>query len=104
VKVLDDSRPAIHRVVDSFLSKFFPSGYPYRLEFNFLSLFVILSKLQASHYFYLFFLSVSEGYLRYTQFRALQHCTSAALSVLSTQVFSPKVPILSLKYIYSNEN
>ncbi|KAE7997820.1 hypothetical protein FH972_002421 [Carpinus fangiana] len=58
VKVLDDSRPAIHRVVDSFLNKFFPSGYPY---------------------------SVSEGYLRYTQFRALQHCTSAALSVLSTQ-------------------
>ncbi|XP_059433587.1 protein root UVB sensitive 2, chloroplastic isoform X1 [Corylus avellana] len=58
VKVLDDSRPAIHRVVDSFLNKFFPSGYPY---------------------------SVSKGYLRYTQFRALQHCTSAALSVLSTQ-------------------
>lgn len=30
--------------------------------------------------------SVNEGYLRYTQFRALQHFTSAALSVLSTQV------------------
>lgn len=58
VKIIDDSRPAIQRVVDSFLSTFFPSGYPY---------------------------SVNEGYLRYTQFRALQHVTSAALSVLSTQ-------------------
>ncbi|XP_044491731.1 protein root UVB sensitive 2, chloroplastic-like [Mangifera indica] len=58
VKVLDDSRPLYHRVVESFLNKFFPSGYPY---------------------------SVNEGYLRYTQFRALQHFTSAALSVLSTQ-------------------
>ncbi|KAG4970368.1 hypothetical protein JHK85_036789 [Glycine max] len=29
--------------------------------------------------------SVNEGYLRYTQFRALQHTASAALSVLSTQ-------------------
>lgn len=58
VKIIDDSRPAIQRVVDSFLNTFFPSGYPY---------------------------SVNEGYLRYTQFRALQHVTSAALSVLSTQ-------------------
>ncbi|XP_065621716.1 protein root UVB sensitive 2, chloroplastic isoform X2 [Quercus suber] len=58
MKLLDDSRSVIHRTVDSFLSKFFPSGYPY---------------------------SVSEGYLRYTQFRALQHMTSATLSVLSTQ-------------------
>ncbi|KAJ0054057.1 hypothetical protein Pint_01735 [Pistacia integerrima] len=58
VKVLDDSRPVYHRAVESFLNKFFPSGYPY---------------------------SVNEGYLRYTQFRALQHLTSAALSVLSTQ-------------------
>lgn len=58
VKVVDDSRPVYHRVVDSFLNKFFPSGYPY---------------------------SVNEGYLRYTQFRALQHFSSAALSVLSTQ-------------------
>ncbi|XP_030514172.1 protein root UVB sensitive 2, chloroplastic isoform X1 [Rhodamnia argentea] len=58
VKLLDDSRPVAHRVVDSFLNKFFPSGYPY---------------------------SVNEGYLRYTQFRALQHLSSAALSVLSTQ-------------------
>ncbi|XP_051118955.1 protein root UVB sensitive 2, chloroplastic isoform X3 [Andrographis paniculata] len=45
-------------MVDSFISTFLPSGYPY---------------------------SVSEGYLRYTQFRALQHFTSATLSVLSTQ-------------------
>ncbi|KAK9137973.1 hypothetical protein Sjap_008567 [Stephania japonica] len=58
VKVVYDSRPVASRVVESFLNKFFPSGYPY---------------------------SVNEGYLRYTQFRALQHFTSAALSVLSTQ-------------------
>ncbi|XP_057965608.1 protein root UVB sensitive 2, chloroplastic [Malania oleifera] len=58
VKILDDSRPVFYRMVDSFLNKFFPSGYPY---------------------------SVNEGYLRYTQFRALQHFSSAALSVLSTQ-------------------
>ncbi|XP_058197113.1 protein root UVB sensitive 2, chloroplastic isoform X1 [Rhododendron vialii] len=56
--VVDDSRPVIHRMVESFQNKFFPSGYPY---------------------------SVNEGYLRYTQFRAMQHFTSAALSVLSTQ-------------------
>ncbi|KAK4273044.1 hypothetical protein QN277_021515 [Acacia crassicarpa] len=58
VKLVDDSRPIYHRMAESFLNKFFPSGYPY---------------------------SVNEGYLRYTQFRALQHVTSAALSVLSTQ-------------------
>ncbi|KAJ6306507.1 hypothetical protein OIU78_021760 [Salix suchowensis] len=58
MKLLDDARPVYRRVVESFLSKFFPSGYPY---------------------------SVNEGYLRYTQFRALQHFSSAALSVLSTQ-------------------
>ncbi|KAH7838014.1 hypothetical protein Vadar_021013 [Vaccinium darrowii] len=58
VKMVDDSRPVAHRMVESFLNKFFPSGYPY---------------------------SVNEGYLRYTQFRAMQHFTSAALSVLSTQ-------------------
>ncbi|TQE13785.1 hypothetical protein C1H46_000792 [Malus baccata] len=58
VKILDDSRPVFRKVTDSFVNKFFPSGYPY---------------------------SVNEGYLRYTQFRALQHLTSAALSVLSTQ-------------------
>ncbi|KAF3436155.1 hypothetical protein FNV43_RR23247 [Rhamnella rubrinervis] len=58
VSVVNDSRPAVQRMADSFLNKFFPSGYPY---------------------------SVNEGYLRYTQFRALQHLTSAALSVLSTQ-------------------
>ncbi|KAL8215023.1 hypothetical protein R6Q57_004472 [Mikania cordata] len=58
VKVLNDSRPVIHKVSESFVNTFFPSGYPY---------------------------SVNEGYLRYTQFRALQHFSSAALSVLSTQ-------------------
>ncbi|XP_015076484.1 protein root UVB sensitive 2, chloroplastic isoform X1 [Solanum pennellii] len=58
VKMVDDSRPAAQRVMESFLNKFFPSGYPY---------------------------SVNEGYMRYTQFRALQHFTSASLSVLSTQ-------------------
>ncbi|KAL3368857.1 hypothetical protein AABB24_009590, partial [Solanum stoloniferum] len=58
VKMVDDSRPAAQRLMESFLNKFFPSGYPY---------------------------SVNEGYMRYTQFRALQHFTSAALSVLSTQ-------------------
>lgn len=58
VKVLDDSRPVVHKMAESFVNKFFPSGYPY---------------------------SVNEGYLRYTQFRALQHFSSAALSVLSTQ-------------------
>ncbi|KAM7258959.1 hypothetical protein ACFE04_014700 [Oxalis oulophora] len=58
VEVVDDTRLVYHKVVESFLNKFFPSGYPY---------------------------SVNEGYLRYTQFRALQHMSSAALSVLSTQ-------------------
>lgn len=58
VKVADDSRPVVHRVVESFVNKFFPTGYPY---------------------------SVNEGYLTYSQFRALQHFSSAALSVLSTQ-------------------
>ncbi|PWA42697.1 root UVB sensitive family [Artemisia annua] len=58
VKVLDDSRPVVHKMAESFVNQFFPSGFPY---------------------------SVSEGYLRYTQFRALQHFSSAALSVLSTQ-------------------
>ncbi|KAL6564105.1 Protein root UVB sensitive 2, chloroplastic [Orobanche hederae] len=58
VTIIDDARPASRRMVESFLNKFFPSGYPY---------------------------SVNEGYLRYTQFRALQHFSSATLSVLSTQ-------------------
>ncbi|GAA0152856.1 hypothetical protein LIER_37577 [Lithospermum erythrorhizon] len=58
VITLDDSRPMAYKMVESFLNKFFPSGYPY---------------------------SVNDGYLRYTQFRALQHVSSAALSVLSTQ-------------------
>ncbi|XP_024967799.1 protein root UVB sensitive 2, chloroplastic isoform X2 [Cynara cardunculus var. scolymus] len=59
LKVLDDSRPFVHKITESFVNKFFPSGFPY---------------------------SVNEGYLRYTQFRALQHFSSAALSVLSTQI------------------
>ncbi|CAN7137384.1 unnamed protein product [Brassica rapa subsp. narinosa] len=58
MKLVDDARPVPQKMVESFLNKFFPSGYPY---------------------------SVNEGYLRYTQFRALQHFSSAALSVLSTQ-------------------
>ncbi|GLJ11770.1 hypothetical protein SUGI_0176530 [Cryptomeria japonica] len=58
VKVLEDSRPIVQRAVDSFLNKFFPLGYPN---------------------------SVGEGYLTYSKFRALQHFSSAALSVLSTQ-------------------
>ncbi|WOL04086.1 protein root UVB sensitive 2, chloroplastic [Canna indica] len=58
VKIASDSRPIVQRMVESFVNKFFPSGYPY---------------------------SVNEGYLTYTQFRALQHFSSAALSVLSTQ-------------------
>ncbi|CAO2043020.1 unnamed protein product [Urochloa humidicola] len=58
VKVIQDSRPIHDKVVDSFLNKFFPSGYPY---------------------------SVNEGYLTYTRFRALQHFSSAMLHVLSTQ-------------------
>ncbi|GJN27034.1 hypothetical protein PR202_gb15012 [Eleusine coracana subsp. coracana] len=60
VKVIQDSRPLHDKVVDSFLNKFFPSGYPY---------------------------SVNEGYLTYTRFRALQHFTSAMLHVLSTQYY-----------------
>ncbi|GAB2282254.1 Protein root UVB sensitive 2, chloroplastic [Dionaea muscipula] len=58
VNLLKDSRPVFNVMVESFLNKFFPAGYPH---------------------------SVNEGYLRYTQFRALQHFSSAALSVLSTQ-------------------
>ncbi|XP_047151389.1 protein root UVB sensitive 2, chloroplastic-like isoform X2 [Vigna umbellata] len=58
VVIVGDSRPFYQRVVGAFMNKFYPSGYPY---------------------------SVNEGYLRYTQFRALQHVTRAALSVLSTQ-------------------
>lgn len=58
VKVVNDSRPVIHRLAESFLNKFFPSGYPK---------------------------SVNEGYSTYSQYRALQHFSSAAMSVLSTQ-------------------
>ncbi|ONM15975.1 Protein root UVB sensitive 2 chloroplastic [Zea mays] len=59
VKVIQDSRPIHDKLVDSFLNKFFPSGYPY---------------------------SVNEGYLTYTKFRVLQHFSSAMLHVLSTQI------------------
>uniref|UniRef100_A0A0D9W766 Uncharacterized protein n=1 Tax=Leersia perrieri TaxID=77586 RepID=A0A0D9W766_9ORYZ len=59
VKVIQDSRPIHDKMIDSFLNKFFPSGYPY---------------------------SVNEGYLTYTRFRALQHFSSAMLHVLSTQI------------------
>lgn len=31
MKIVDDSRPFARRMVESFLNKFFPSGYPYRL-------------------------------------------------------------------------
>uniref|UniRef100_A0ACD5UTN5 Uncharacterized protein n=1 Tax=Avena sativa TaxID=4498 RepID=A0ACD5UTN5_AVESA len=58
VKVVQDNRLVHDKLVDSFLNKFFPSGYPY---------------------------SVNEGYLTYTKFRALQHFSSAMLHVLSTQ-------------------
>eukprot|EP00252_Welwitschia_mirabilis_P018197 TRINITY_DN4045_c0_g1_i1.p1 TRINITY_DN4045_c0_g1~~TRINITY_DN4045_c0_g1_i1.p1 ORF type:complete len:107 (+),score=14.10 TRINITY_DN4045_c0_g1_i1:193-513(+) len=58
VNVLNDSRPVVQKIVDSFLNTFFPLGYPD---------------------------SVAEGYLTYTKFRALQHFSSAAVSVLSTQ-------------------
>ncbi|CAI8614322.1 unnamed protein product [Vicia faba] len=58
VILVDDSRPLYQKLAGSFMNKFFPSGYPF---------------------------SVNEGYLRYTQFRAVQHVTSAAMSVLSTQ-------------------
>eukprot|EP00249_Psilotum_nudum_P018145 c26660_g1_i1 orf=127-1488(+) len=58
VKTLRDERPFAQRVVDSFLNRFFPLGYPH---------------------------SVAEGYLVYSQFRALQHFSSAVLSVFSTQ-------------------
>ncbi|CDP10124.1 unnamed protein product [Coffea canephora] len=60
VKIVDDSRPAAHRVVESFLNKFFPSGYPCPI--------------------------VNEGFLRCTQFQLLKHFTSATLSVSSIQV------------------
>ncbi|VAH49867.1 unnamed protein product [Triticum turgidum subsp. durum] len=58
VKLVQDNRMAHDKLVDSFLNKFFPSGYPY---------------------------SVNEGYLTYTKFRSLQHFSSAMLHVLSTQ-------------------
>ena len=32
MKVVDDSRTVVHRVVDSLLNKFFSSGYPYSVN------------------------------------------------------------------------
>lgn len=98
MKVVDDARPVYRRVVESFLNKFFPSGYPYRLvgtlpfpcwQCKLGNWIYTAGKLYCYMcVFWCFvFCSVNEGYLRYTQFRALQHFSSAALSVLSTQVF-----------------
>ncbi|CAL5031016.1 unnamed protein product [Urochloa decumbens] len=72
VKVIQDSRPIHDKVIDSFLNKFFPSGYPY---------------------------SVNEGYLTYTRFRALQHFSSAMLHVLSTQVCG--LPLRNLSDLFA---
>ena len=47
VKVIQDSRPIHDKVVDSFLNKFFPSGYPYRYEV--LRLIAILDKSAGIH-------------------------------------------------------
>ncbi|KAL3677974.1 hypothetical protein R1sor_020930 [Riccia sorocarpa] len=55
---IKDARQPTERLVDSFLSRFFPLGYPH---------------------------SVNEGYLVYSKYRAVQHFASAVLSVLSTQ-------------------
>ncbi|KAL7617372.1 hypothetical protein Lser_V15G03053 [Lactuca serriola] len=30
VKVFDDSRTDVHKMAESFVNKFFPSGFPYR--------------------------------------------------------------------------
>ncbi|KAH9573573.1 hypothetical protein CY35_01G008100 [Sphagnum magellanicum] len=56
--LLKDIRPPVQKAVDSFFSRFFPLGYPH---------------------------SVAEGYLVYSEYRAIQHFASAALHVLSTQ-------------------
>jgi hypothetical protein len=56
--LLKDIRPPVQKAVDSFFSRFFPLGYPQ---------------------------SVAEGYLVYSEYRAIQHFASAALHVLSTQ-------------------
>ncbi|MCO5586330.1 hypothetical protein L7F22_040269 [Adiantum nelumboides] len=57
-RTLKDDRPLPNRMVETFLNRFFPLGYPH---------------------------SVAEGYLTYSQFRALQHFSSSILSVFSTQ-------------------
>ncbi|XP_058094531.1 protein root UVB sensitive 2, chloroplastic-like isoform X3 [Magnolia sinica] len=46
VKVVDDSRPVVRRMVDSFVNKFFPSGYPYSMQFG-LWLLKILTRMQS---------------------------------------------------------
>ncbi|KAL2334809.1 hypothetical protein Fmac_016022 [Flemingia macrophylla] len=67
VVIVDDSRPIYRRVAGCFMNKFFPSGYP----------------------------SVSEGYLRYTQFRAVQHVTKCkALSCYQLGSSSDNLKIL----------
>ncbi|PWZ39099.1 Protein root UVB sensitive 2, chloroplastic [Zea mays] len=76
VKVIQDSRPIHDKLVDSFLNKFFPSGYPY---------------------------SVNEGYLTYTKFRVLQHFSSAMLHVLSTQAFKHLSSLTSAHFNYARQ-
>jgi hypothetical protein len=41
--------------------------------------------------------SVAEGYLVYSEYRAIQHFASAALHVLSTQV--PRTPLITSTFI-----
>jgi hypothetical protein len=41
--------------------------------------------------------SVAEGYLVYSEYRAIQHFASAALHVLSTQV--PQTPLITSTFI-----
>jgi hypothetical protein len=41
--------------------------------------------------------SVAEGYLVYSEYRAVQHFASAALHVLSTQV--PQTPLITSTFI-----
>lgn len=55
VKVLEDSRPVLKRVTDSFLSTFFPTGYPYRLDIIGWIFFIVTSKKDALAYLLIFF-------------------------------------------------
>ncbi|CAH1412257.1 unnamed protein product [Lactuca virosa] len=90
VKVLNDSRPVIYKISESLVNTCLPSGYPYRrvhktqfhIEFSFSQQTVNQSVISHGTKTYC---NVNEGYLRYTQFRALQHFSSATLFVLSTQ-------------------